>query len=156
MIKLTLALLAVGATASRLAVDVEYGCYDDWYWEECAQGYFQVDFCRDGCGWWVSPGYDNDWSDDYWVSCDEYQSWPECYNPACFGEWIWEPCSGYYKQTDACREEAGWWYAKDNDEAYLLDDFWVPEETWKTWKDCYWQYECTVPDWNPLGQYMYC
>ena len=63
MMKLTLALLAVGATASLVAQD-DMSCYGDWSWDECAEAYWQEDHCTAECGWWYSPENDDDWWDD--------------------------------------------------------------------------------------------
>ena len=74
--KLGLALLAIGAAATRTSVGDD--CYGDWIWEECSWSYYQNDWCTDDCGWWYSPEADDDWSDDWWVSCDEFAGWDEC------------------------------------------------------------------------------
>ena len=71
MMKLGLALLAIGAAATRISDGVDWFCsYDDWSWEECSGLYWQHD-CEEHtyeCGWWYSNAADDDWSDDWWVT----------------------------------------------------------------------------------------
>ena len=38
-----------------------------------------TDYCAAECGWWYSPEDDDGWCDDWWVSCDEFASWEECW-----------------------------------------------------------------------------
>ena len=80
--KFTLAILAATASAVAVESNDQFGwdCYGDWIWEECSGYYYQSDYCTDDCGWWYSWGFDDDWSDDFWVSCDEfYNEWWWCY-----------------------------------------------------------------------------
>ena len=51
MMKLGLALLAIGAAATRISAGVEYGCYEIYYDDWCELSY-EVDYCSDECGYW--------------------------------------------------------------------------------------------------------
>lgn len=89
MTKFTLALLAVGAEAMRVAQRECNDYYEDqchdcigYFYEDrdCDNGlWYAVDRCTDDCGWWYSAGWDNatGW-DPYWVTCEERRSWEEC------------------------------------------------------------------------------
>ena len=76
MINFTLALLAVGATATRVAQDED--CLGWWIWEECSSAYYASDYCTDDCGWWYKYDAYNDDEDAWWVTCDEFESWEQC------------------------------------------------------------------------------
>ena len=67
--KLGFALLAAGAVALNVMEDAEYG---EWGWDDCLEGWMQVDWTTDDCGWWWSPELDDDWEDDEWVTCEEW------------------------------------------------------------------------------------
>ena len=68
--RLTLALLAVGATA----------CDNKWIWEECSWNWY-----RDPCNYEIETGdcgwiYWDDWNqEEFWVSCDEFAEWDWCW-----------------------------------------------------------------------------
>ena len=73
--------VAIAASAVAVESNDQFGwdCYGDWIWEDCSGYYYQSDYCTDDCGWWYSAGFDDDWSDDFWVSCDEfYNEWSWC------------------------------------------------------------------------------
>ena len=72
-----LALTAAAALATK--VQTSDDCYGDWIWEECSWSYYQVDYCTDDCGWWYSAEADDDWSDDFWLTCDEFAEWSWCH-----------------------------------------------------------------------------
>ena len=132
MMKLTLALLAVGATATRTTQDES--CYGEWIWEECSWSYYQVDYCSDDCGWWYADEADDDWSDDYWVSCDEFDTWDWCNDDAdCLGEWVWEDCSWSYYAEDNCSDDCGWWYWDD----LAQEEYWVTCDDFAEWDWCW-------------------
>ena len=58
--KLTLALLAVGATATRITQEDDY-CLSGWYWEVCSASYYQANYCNmDECGWMYAHEADPD------------------------------------------------------------------------------------------------
>ena len=65
--KLGLALLAIGAAATRISAGVD-GCYEIYYDDWCELSY-EVDYCSDECGYWF---YAESWSGWEWVTCDEY------------------------------------------------------------------------------------
>ena len=137
MMKLGLALLAIGASATRTSAGDD--CYGDWIWEECSWSYYQNDWCTDDCGWWYSPGADDDWSDDFWVSCDEFAEWTWCQVDeftGCDNEWIWEDCSWMYYR-DPCEgegdTECGWVYWDD----WWQEEFWVDCDEFWSWSWCW-------------------
>ena len=141
MFKLTLALLSVGAIATRTSVHDD-DCYGPWNWEECSLSYKQEDFCRDECGWWYSPENDDDWDDDYWVTCEMHLTWMECGPPSvkegedsCYGPLNWEECSGAYWQSDHCLDDCGWWYSPEADDDWG-DDWWVSCDEFSSWEYC--------------------
>ena len=115
--KFTLAILAATASAVAVESNDQFGwdCYGDWIWEDCSGYYYQSDYCTDDCGWWYSAGFDDDWSDDFWVSCEEFDSWEECQvidiGECTYSDWIWEECSQMHYQVDYCRDDIGWWYS---------------------------------------------
>ena len=48
---------------------------------------------------------------------------------ACYGEWIWEECSGQYWQENLCEakegeDKPGWWYSPEADQDGS-DDTWI-------------------------------
>ena len=140
MMKLSLAILAVGAAATQTRSS-DWDCYGEWYWEDCSGLYWQSDYCTDDCGWWYSPGLDDDWSDDWWVSCDEFAGWAECngdgwVEETCDNEWYWDECwAAWYRY--ACDFEGfegdGWMYwHEDEVDAY---EYWVDYDWW-------WNSEC--------------
>ena len=140
MMKLGLALLAVGAAATRTQSADQFGndCWGDYIWEECSWSYYQVDYCTDDCGWWYSPELDDDWSDDYWVTCDEFAEWWWCqdYEEPCDNEWIWEDCSWMWYRN-ACEGEGdtdcGWIYWDD----WWQEEFWVDCDEFYSWSWCW-------------------
>ena len=83
MMKLGLALLAIGATATQISADIDNGneCLSAWAWDECTDWFYQHDYCKefeDGeekCGWWFSPSYDDVRYDDVWIFCSDWKSW---------------------------------------------------------------------------------
>ena len=133
MMKLTLSLLAVGATATRTTQDDS--CYGEWIWEECSWSFYQEDHCTDECGWWYSPEADDDWADDYWVDCDEFAEWEWCNDDAtdCLGEWVWEDCSWSYYAEDTCSDDCGWWYWDD----WAEEEYWVTCDDFAEWDWCW-------------------
>jgi len=50
-------------------------CYSDWIWEECSELYYYSDYCTGDCGWWY---WDDSNYEDYWVSCDDFDTWTYC------------------------------------------------------------------------------
>ena len=57
----------------------------------------------------------------------------------CLSDWIWEDCSQLYYQWDWCKwseGEYGWWYSPELDDDWG-DDWWVPEDEWLTWEECW-------------------
>ena len=57
----------------------------------------------------------------------------------CYGDWIWEECSGLYKQETLCDiegENDGWWYSEGADEDDD-DDFFVTYDEYATWEACW-------------------
>ena len=137
------ALIAATATATRSSDQFGWDCYGDWIWEDCSGLYYQSDYCTDDCGWWYSPGFDDDWSDDWWVTCDEFATWEECqwdwgYDDSwddCYGDWIWEDCSQLYYQSDYCTDDCGWWYSPGLDDDWS-DDWWVTCDEFWSWEEC--------------------
>ena len=120
--KFALAILASSAAAVAVESNDQFGfeCYGDWIYEECSDLYYQSDYCSDDCGWWYSSGFDADWSDDYWVTCDEFASWEFC------------QFDYYYYEQNACGNE---WYYSDYDEAWWR---YPCEEEYET--ECGWMY----------------
>ena len=138
MMKFGLALLAIGAAATRTSAGDD-DCYGDWIWEECSWSYYQEDWCTDDCGWWYSPEADDDWGDDWWVSCDEFAEWWWCQEDeveVCDSEWIWEECSWMYYR-DPCEgegdTECGWVYWDD----WNYEEFWVDCDEFASWDWCW-------------------
>ena len=139
MMKLTLSLLAAGATAYQMRAD----CYGMWVWEQCSQSYYQNDFCNDDCGWWYSPEADDDWSDDYFVTCDDFDQWEECNGGGefiepdedCYSPWYWEECSQAYWREDYCSSECGWRYSPEADDIWT-DDWYVTCDEFFSWDYC--------------------
>ena len=138
------ALLAATTIATRTADQFGNDCWGDWIWEDCSGMYYQSDYCSDDCGWWYAPEMDDDWSDDFWVTCDEFASWEECqwdwgYDDSdwgCYGDWIWEDCSALYYQSDYCTDDCGWWYSPGLDDDWS-DDWWVScDEFYNEWWWC--------------------
>ena len=137
--KLGLSLLAVGAAATRTQSADQFGndCWGDYIWEECSWSYYQVDYCTDDCGWWYSPYLDDDWSDDYWVTCDEFADWWWCHDTVeyCDNEWVWEDCSWMWYRS-ACDGEGdtdcGWVYWDD----WNQEEFWVTCDEFAEWWWC--------------------
>ena len=158
MMKLSLAILAVGAAATQTRSS-DWDCYGEWYWEDCSGLYWQSDYCTDDCGWWYSPGLDDDWSDDWWVTCDEFDSWAECngdswtddWGDDCYGEWNWEECSGLYWQSDWCTDDCGWWYSPGLDDDWS-DDWWVTCDDFWSWESCNGG-DSWTDDWSDDGCY---
>ena len=137
------ALIASSAVAINPNPDDDYFnfCAGDWIWEDCSQLYYQSDYCTTDCGWWYSPGLDYDYSDDWWVTCDEFTTWEECDGQyteidwSCYSDWVWEECSGLYFQVDYCREDCGWWYSPGLDDDWS-DDWWVTCDEFASWEEC--------------------
>ena len=75
MINFTLALLAVGTTATRVTQD--YDCHGNWFYEECSSSYYHTDYCRTDCGWWYLNADGDNWFEE-WVTCDEFYSIEGC------------------------------------------------------------------------------
>merc|ERR1711934_116910 len=160
--KFGFALLAAGAAALRTETEAnqDWSCYGPWYWEECSGYYWQSDYCMDDCGWWYSPGEDDWWGDDFWVSCDEFASWEECNGGvsdgidwSCYGPWIWEECSGYYWQSDYCMDDCGWWYSPEEDD-WWGDDWWVSCDEFASWDFCQVGYDDGI-DWSCYGPWIW-
>ena len=80
MMKLGLALLAIGAAATRISAGYDDDeCYSDWIWEDCSGLYYQVPYCADEyCGWFYSPTGIDALYDYYWVSCAKFDTWEYC------------------------------------------------------------------------------
>ena len=114
----------------------------DWIWEECSQSEYrwacELEETPTDCGWWYWS--EEDW-DEYWVTCDDFDSWEECWTDEgeggdyCDLEWYWDECWGGEWQAD-CDSDEGWWYW---DEA-VMDVYWVSVDDW-------WDY-CADYDWT--------
>ena len=66
----------------------------------------------------------------------------------CYGDWIWEECSGLYWQETLCDVEGendGWWYSPTADEDGW-DDFFVTEAEYDEWDWC-WPEEWVADNW---------
>ena len=67
----------------------------------------------------------------------------------CYGDWIWEECSGFYYQETLCDVEGendGWWYSPDADEDGV-DDFFVTADEFATWEECWVEEEWYADNW---------
>ena len=78
--KFALAILASSAASIAVESNAQIGidCSGEWMYEACSDMYYQVDYCTYECGWWYAPEMDDDYSDDFWVTCDEWYSWEQC------------------------------------------------------------------------------
>ena len=82
--KFQLALASIAALTNAAGLRQEDGtledasCYGEWIWEECSGLYYQEDFCSEDLGWWYAEAADEDWSDDWWVSAEEFITWDWC------------------------------------------------------------------------------
>ena len=114
-----LATLATTAFALKAKQDYE-NCLHEWQWDFCLGMWWQSDDCEDDCGWWVSPDLDDDWADDWWMSCwDDY----EC---VCDDtEWMWDDWWEAWWR-DACAENG------QSDCGWIFWDDWEGE----IWVDC--------------------
>ena len=76
--KLGLALLAIGATATRISDwDDLDDCYGPWFYDDFCNAYYQEDYCTNNdddedCIYWGSRYDDDDSSDDWWISCHDF------------------------------------------------------------------------------------
>jgi hypothetical protein len=114
-----LATLATTAFALKAKQDYE-NCLSEWQWDFCLGMWWQNDDCEDDCGWWVSPDLDDDWNDDWWMSCwDDY----ECVCDET--EWMWDD------------EWEAWWRTAC-EENQLSDCGWIYWDDWEgeIWVDC--------------------
>ena len=105
-------------------------CDNEWIWEECSWMEW-----RDACDWeaetdcgWI---YWDDWSaEEFWVSCEDYDSWDECWE--CDNEWYYDDCWGQeYRQVCEWEDwgipgESGWVYWDDLFEV----EYWLTYESW--------------------------
>ena len=128
MMKLSLALLAVGAMAARIEPE---SCYGEWIYQVCSDSYRQEDYCRGDCGWWytITPD-DASWDDDYWVSCDEYDQWTSCNPVVDCNAWHWDDCVGEWWReicADDSYNDYGWIYVNNTTgETYFVTyDEWL-------------------------------
>ena len=157
--KFGFAMLAAGAAALKIRQDED--CYGEWIWEECSWSYYQSDYCSDDCGWWYSPEADDDWSDDYWVSCDEFATWEMC--QIDLGDWEWDDSWDTWEddwetwEDDWELDDWDWdtweddweddWGTWEDDWGTWEDDWgtWEDEWDWDTWDEEDWDWE---DDWN--------
>ena len=135
--KFGFAMLAAGAAALKIRQDED--CYGEWIWEECSWSYYQSDYCSDDCGWWYSPEADDDWSDDYWVSCDEFATWEMC--QIDWGNWEWED------DWDTWEDD---WDTWEDDWDTWEDDWELDDWDWDTWEDDWdtWEDDWELDDWD--------
>ena len=70
MMKLGLALLAIGAAATRISAGD--ACFGSWWYDATCDAYYQEDLCTDACIWWGSNDTDFDFDDDWWLTCDDF------------------------------------------------------------------------------------
>ena len=100
MMKLGLALLAIGAAAIRTSAGDD-DCHGNWIWERCSWSWYWEACDGEGdteCG---AVYWDELLEDVYWVSCDEYAQWTWCIPReeddtliVCYdNDWIWEECA---------------------------------------------------------------
>ena len=67
-----------------------------------------------------------------YFDCDFWEE--EEYNyDDCYGDWIWEECSGMYYYSDYCSDDCGWWYWDD----YSYTEFWVTCDEFADWTWCH-------------------
>ena len=73
MINFTLALLAVGATATHISQrsQDEDWCYDTWEWDECKQLYLKWNYCDPVCGYHYAETADAPMNDEHWITCED-------------------------------------------------------------------------------------
>lgn len=119
--KFALAILATTAFAVR--TQAQDDCVSEWEWDDCYQAWWQADWCAGAtdCGWWYSAGLDDDWSDDWWVTCDEWEG-AEC-ELACDEPWEWDDWWQAW-----WREGCSW--EGDSDCGWVYWDDWLGEEYW--------------------------
>ena len=144
MINFTLALLAVAATATRVAQDDV--CLTNWYYETCSNLFYRDDYCTDDCGKWYRAEGDDD-EDAWWVTCDERNSrdycnidWLDWYadggedGDMCTGDWKWDDCNGLFYRSDNCTDDCGRWYRDELDDDE--DAWWVTCDEFNSWEEC--------------------
>ena len=113
MIKITLALLAVGATATHVSQGTQYEdyCWGEWVWHRCDQLYYMNNYCDGLCGEYYAETADAPVNEEHWVSCDDIGplSCPILgWNGECLSDWIWEDCSSLYWRHDWCTDDCGY------------------------------------------------
>ena len=123
-----------------------WDCDNEWIWEECSWMYYRSPCEGEGdtdCGW----VYWDDWSfSEFWVDCDEFNSWDSCNGnwddweddtyQWCDNEWIWEDCSQMeYRNTcdfEDWGSDCGWVYWDD----WSWTEFFVTCDDFSTWESC--------------------
>ena len=136
------ALASLAALSQALKIREDYwDCYGEWIWEECSGFYYQDTLCDvedENDGWWYSPDADEDGTDDFFVTADEWDTWEECsdewaadnwcendWNETDLGNWWRHPCDG------EAPPECGWVYW--GDEAAGESDYWWSCEEHEDW-----------------------
>ena len=128
MMRLTLALLAVGATALRVTQE----CSNGWFWNSCAAMRY-----RSGCAWEQESDCGYIWQDqdlnEFWATCDEIDIWIPQYtcSPCDENPWYWDECVGTWSRL-ICDVEVET-FAKDGRLFYDLE-----------WDMLYWWHEDMV------------
>ena len=113
MIKLTLALLAVGATATHVSQSSqdEDWCYGEWTWNKCDELYYKHNYCSPVCGSYYAETADAPMNDEHWIPCDDMDWWWCWTEEECLSDWYYDHCLGLYYQMDSCSVECGDWYS---------------------------------------------
>ena len=140
MIKITLALLAVGATATHVSQSSqdEDWCYGEWFYHDCDGLWYKHNYCSPVCGSYYAETNDAPMNDEHWVSCDDLD-WGWCWFEdwtidGCLSDWIWEDCSSLYYRWDDCSDDCGWEYKAEGDEDE--DAYWVTCDEFDSWEEC--------------------
>ena len=126
------ALATLATTAFALKARQDYdNCLTEWEWDDCIGGWWQYDDCNglSDCGWWVSPEIDDEWGDDWWMTCDDWSTW-ECGEYECPNEWYFDDAWNTWWR-DPCEGEG------ETDCGWIYWDAWYEEEYWV---DCSWYY----------------
>ena len=135
--KFQLALASIAALTNAAGLRQEDGtledasCYGEWIWEECSGLYYQEDYCSEDLGWWYAEAADEDWSDDWWVSAEEFITWDWCMDLGDDGEDDWD-----LDWEDWEDWEGDWeadWEDWEDDWDLEWDDDW--EANWDDWED---------------------
>ena len=115
--------------------------YCDWIWEDCSWMYYRSE-CYEGegdtdCGWF----YWDDWSySEFWVTCDEFNSWYECNEGLYQDDYYYDD----YYYDDYYYDD--YYYDDYYYDDYYYDDYYYDDYycEW-IWEDCsgmYYRNEC--------------